>query len=86
MKIINLCNVTNEVTHKALVYLMFLKMKSSGEIKAQGYADGRPQWVYKTKEETLSPTATVESIFITSAMVAKEKRDVATVYIPGVFL
>ena len=34
----------------------------------------------------MSPTATIESIFITSAMVAKEKRDVATVYIPGAFL
>jgi len=42
--------------------------------------------VYKTKEETSSPPAAVESIFITSAMAAKERRDVATVDVPGTFL
>ena len=78
--------ITNEVKRKALAYLMFLKMKSNGEIKARGCADGRPQRVYKTKEETSSPTAAVESIFITCAMAAKERRDVATLDIPGAFL
>ena len=52
---------------------MLLKMKSNGEIKARGCADGREQRVYKTKAEISSPTVAVESIFITSAMAAKEK-------------
>jgi hypothetical protein len=64
---------------------MFLKMKSNGDIKARGCADGRPQRIYKSKEETSSPTAAVESIFITTAMAAKEGRDVASVDIPGAF-
>ena len=33
--------VTDEVKRKALAYLMFLKMKTSGEIKARGCANGR---------------------------------------------
>jgi len=32
----------------ALRYLMFLKEKRSGEVKARGCADGRKQRVYKT--------------------------------------
>ena len=36
-------DITHEVTRKALTYLMFLKMKSDGEIKARGCADGHPQ-------------------------------------------
>ena len=41
--------VTKEIKAKALAYLMFLKMKTNGEIKARGCADGRPQRVCKTK-------------------------------------
>ena len=61
-------------------------MKTNGEIKVRGCADGCPQHVNKTKEDTSSPTVAVESIFITCAMAAKENRDVATVDIPGSFL
>ena len=82
MKPIKLKDVTVEVKHKALAYLMFLKMKSSGEIKARGCADGHPQQLYKSKGETSSPTAAVESIFIPSSIADKEKRDVATMDIP----
>ena len=78
--------ITKEIKNKALAYLMFLKMKTSGEIKARGCADGRPHRVYKSKQETSSPTAAIESIFITSAMATKEGRDVATVDIPWTFL
>ena len=78
--------ITKEIKNRALAYLMFLKMKTSGEIKARGCTDGRPQRVYKSKQETSSPTAAIESIFVTSAMAAKEGRDVATVDIPGAFL
>ena len=78
--------ITFDIKKKALGYLMFLKLKTNGEIKARGCADGRPQRVYKTKQETSSPTAAVESIFITCAMAAKEGRDVASADIPGAFL
>ena len=78
--------ITPEIKVKALGYLMFLKKKINGVIKGRGCADGRPQHIYKTKEETSSPTASIESIFITSVMDALENRDVAHVNIPGAFL
>ena len=86
MKPLKPSQIKKEIKNKALAYLMFLKMKTSGEIKARGCADGRPQRVYKSKQETFSPTAAIESIFITSVMTAKEGRDVATVDIPVAYL
>ena len=58
--------ITNDVKSRALGYLMFLKEKRNGEIKGRGCADGRPQRLYKSKEETSSPTVFIESIFITA--------------------
>ena len=65
---------------------MFLKEKWNGDIKGRGCADGRPQRLYKSKEETASPTIITESLFITCSMEAREGRDVAIVDIPGTFL
>ena len=42
--------------------------------------------MYKIKMEASSPTVCTESIFITSAVDAKENRDVAICDIPGAFL
>ena len=78
--------ISRDVRKKALGYLMFLKEKRSGEIKARGCADGRPQKLYTDKMQTSSPTVATESIFMTSAINAKEGRDVAVVDIPGAFL
>jgi len=38
---------------------MFLKEKHDGTIKAWGYADGRPQRLYTTKEEASSSTVSL---------------------------
>ncbi len=78
--------LTREEKQKALEYLMFLKRKRCGRIKARGCADGRKQRLYKTKEETSSPTVATESLLITCAIDAKEGRDVATCDIPGAFM
>ena len=45
-------HLTSKEKRDALPYLMFLKEKRSGKIKARGFADGRKQRIYKTKEET----------------------------------
>ena len=42
--------------------------------------------MYMQKEETSSPTVAVESLFISATMDALERRDVATVDIPGAFM
>jgi len=70
----------------ALRYLMFLKEKRSGEVKGRGCADGRKQRLYKTKEETSSPTVSTEALFLTCAVDAVEKRAVLICDIPGAFM
>ena len=70
----------------ALQYLMFLKEKRCGKVKARGCADGRKQRLYKTKEETSSPTMNVEALFITCIIDALEGREVMTCDIPGAFM
>jgi len=78
--------LTREEKHKALHYLMFLKKKRCGRIKARGCADGRKQRIYKTKEETSAPTVAIESLMLSCTIDAKEKRKVVTADIPGAFM
>jgi hypothetical protein len=78
--------LTREEKRAALHYLMHLKKKHCGRIKGRGCADGRKQRVYKTKEESSSPTVAIESLFLTAVIDAKEGRYVATCDIPGAFM
>ena len=71
---------------RALPYLMFLKQKRCGKIKARGCADGRRQRIYKSKEETASPTVAIESVMMTCGIEAAENRAVVTVDVPGAFM
>ena len=52
---LRLYEITPEIRKKALGYPMFLKMKTNGEIKARGCADGRPQRIYKTNRRCHHP-------------------------------
>ena len=72
--------------HKALNYLMYLKQKRCGRIKARGCADGRKQRVYKGKDETGSPTVSTEALFLSCVIDAQEGRKVTTMDIPGAFM
>ena len=65
---------------------MYLKQKWCGRIKAHGCADGQKQRVYKTKEETSSPTVSKEAILLTLVINARERRQVMTIDIPGAFM
>ena len=71
---------------KALAYLMFIKEKRCGTIKGRGCADGRKQRLYKTKEETSSPTVRTESLLLSCVIDAKERRQVITCDVPGAFM
>jgi hypothetical protein len=79
-------DLTCKERRDSLLYLMFLKEKRCGLIKGHGYADGQKQRDYLTKEETSPPTVAIESVMLSCVIDAKEKRDVATVNIPGAFL
>ena len=79
-------SLTSSQRKAALQYLMFLKEKRCGKVKARGCADGRKQRLYKTKEETSSPTMNVEALFITCIIDAMERREAMTCDIPGAFM
>jgi hypothetical protein len=66
---------------------MFIKEKHCGTIsKGRGCADGRKQRLYKTKEETSSPTVRTESLLLSCVTDAKEGRQVITCDVPGAFM
>ena len=71
---------------KAIASLMFLTEKQDGTIKARQCTDGRKKRAYTDKCNSASPTVSNEAIYITCAIDAKEKRDVAVVYLPDAFL
>ena len=79
-------SLSREQKKASLEYLMFLKKKRCGKIKGRGCADGRKQRLYKGKDETSSPTASNEALFLSCVIDALEGRDVATIDIPGAFM
>jgi hypothetical protein len=79
--------LNNIIRFEALNYLIFLKRKRCGKIKARGCADGRPQREYISKDESSSPTVSIYALMTSClTMDAIEKRKVATCDIPGAFL
>jgi hypothetical protein len=78
--------MTTDEKRKSLHYLMFLKKKRCGRIKARGCADGRKQRVYKTKQETSAPTVATEALMLSCVIDAEERRSVVTADIPGAFM
>jgi hypothetical protein len=79
-------DLTDEDKRKALASLIFLKEKRNGDIKARSCANGSVQREHIAKEEAAAPTVALESVFITSAIDAKENRKIVTIDIPGAFL
>jgi Reverse transcriptase (RNA-dependent DNA polymerase) len=79
-------DLSKEQKKAALKYLMFLKQKRCGKIKGRGCADGRKQRLYKTKEESSSPTVSIKALFLTCMIDAIEDRYVVTCDIPGAFM
>jgi len=75
-----------EDRRKALRYLMFIKEKRDGAIKARGCADGRPQRQYTEKGDAISPTVSLEAMMMSCCIDAKEGRYVVVTDIPGAFL
>jgi hypothetical protein len=65
-------SLTREQKWELLNYLMYLKQKRCRQIKARGCADGHKQRVYKTKDETSSPTVSTEAVFLTAVINAQE--------------
>ena len=75
-----------EDKRQALRSFMFLKEKRDGEVKSRAVVDGSDQRSYINKEDASSPTPNTDSIFITAAIDAYERRHVGQFDIPGAFL
>ena len=86
LKVMEAKPLTTTQKRKALGYLMFLKRKRSGKVKARGCADGRPQWAYIPQEDARAPTVSTEAVFMTAVIDAMENRTVAVVDTPGDFM
>jgi hypothetical protein len=71
---------------KVLSLLIFLKEKKSEVIKACSCTNRNPQREHVAKKEAVAPAITLDSVFMTSTIDAKESRKVVTVDIPGAFL
>ena len=65
---------------------MFLKKKRDGSVKGRGCADGRKQRATTLKEDASSLTVAIEAVMLSCVIDALERRNVATVDIPGAFL
>jgi hypothetical protein len=86
VKMLKPSEINRTIRFEALNYLMFLKRKRCGKIKARGCADGRPQREYISKDESSSPTVSIYALMTSCLMDAIEGRKVATCDIPGAFL
>jgi hypothetical protein len=82
----NPCTLSRTDCRNTLASLMFITEKHTGEVKAQGCADGHKQREHIAKEEATTPTVTSKAIFIQGTIFAHEHCDVATCDIPGAFL
>ena len=65
---------------------MFLKQKQDGTIKGRVCADGRKQRLLQDTSAISSPTVSINSLFLTCIIDAKEEHNVATADLPGFFL
>jgi Reverse transcriptase (RNA-dependent DNA polymerase) len=63
-----------------------IKEKRCGKLKARLCADGRRQRTLYSKEETTSPTISINGLLLSMMIDAKEQRDVATADVQGAYL
>ena len=71
---------------KAQEALMFITEKRDGKCKGRMVYNGKPTRDWHSKDESASPTASLEAIFLTAVIDAKEKRDVMSCDIPNAFI
>ena len=66
------CDLDEDLCINALTYLMFLKRKRTGKVKARGCADGRPQQDYIDSKEASSPTVFIYALMACCAISSSE--------------
>ena len=66
--------------------LAYLTEKRDGRIKGQTVYNGKPTRVWMEKEDSTSPTASLESLFLLAGIDAHEIRDVMVNDVPNAFI
>jgi hypothetical protein len=66
--------------------VMFLTEKRDGTIKGRLVYNGKPTREWINKDDSASPTVSLEGIMITAIIDAKEGRDVLTADVPNAFI
>ena len=79
-------DLTKTQQNSALRIINLIKEKRDGRLKGRSVADGRPQRAFYSKEETSSPTATLESVLLTALVDAVEDRHVVVADVTGAYL
>ncbi len=83
---ISINDLTAEERKKAMLALMLLSQKKDGTIKGRMVYNGKPTREWLSREDSASPTASQESIMITTVIDAKERRDVMSGDVPNAFI
>jgi hypothetical protein len=78
--------LTKEQKGRVLESHLVLKQKKDGTVKGRAVAGGNKQRDYISKEDASSPTAAPKSILLISVIAAEERRNVAIVDMPNVFI
>jgi hypothetical protein len=83
---LDVSKLTPDERAKAQEALMFLTEKRDGTIKGRTVYNGKPTREWLSREDSASPTVSLESLVLTSIIDAKEKRDVMSCDIPNAFI
>ena len=86
MFLYTLIKMLAEERRKTLKSLIFFVQKRDGRIRTRMVANGSVQRGWMSKDEVVSPTASVKAILLTAVVDATEGRCVATVDIPHTFI
>ena len=85
-KPVHVSDLTESEKAKAQGSLMFITEKRDGKIKARTVYNGKPTREWMSKEDTRSPTVSLEGLMLTMCVDAKEGRDIMTADVPNAFV
>ena len=83
---IDVKKLTAQERRRAQEALMFLTQKRCGKIKGRMVFNGKPTRAWLSREESASPTVSLESLFLTATIDAHEGRDIMTADVPNAFV
>ena len=83
---VDISTLTESEKEKAQGSMMLLNQKQNGEVKARQVFNGKGTRGFYTREESASPTASGDSVMLTSVVDANERRDTMTNDAPNAFI